>query len=347
MGEGDCDRCAIRLSRRGALMRKLRAWLLRLWGLSNRDIQDREFAEEIETHLQMHIEDNLRSGMGPEQARREAILKLGGVEMTRQAYRDGNALPFVETLVQDLRYTLRQLRKNPGFTSIAILVLTLGIGATVALFSFADAALIRPLPYREPSRLVVIFGSIPLGPKFHLSFPDYYDLKKFNKVFSSFDVYDVNGFMLATPTGAQQALGSRVSAGFFRTLGVAPILGRDFSSGEDKPSAPRTVILSYAAWQKRFAGRKDVLGQTVTLDGAPNTIIGVLPKDFHFAPAGSAEFWTALHAKGACADDRGCHGLSGVARLSDGVSLQTASADMTSIARQLEKQYSDANQDRG
>jgi len=325
-------------------MRKLRAWLLRLWGLSNRDIQDREFAEEIETHLQMHMEDNLRSGMAPEQARREAILKLGGVEMTRQAYRDGNTLPFVETLVQDLRYTLRQLRKNPGFTSIAILVLTLGIGATVALFSFADAALIRPLPYREPSRLVVIFGSIPLGPKFHLSFPDYYDLKKFNKVFTSFDVYDTEGFMLATPTGAQQALGSRVSAGFFRTLGVAPILGRDFSSGEDKPSAPRTVILSYAAWQKRFAGRKDVLGQTVTLDGAPNTIIGVLPKDFHFAPAEPAEFWTAEHDESSC---RGCHSLYGLARLNDGVSLQTAAADMTSIAQQLERQYPNSNHGNG
>jgi macrolide transport system ATP-binding/permease protein len=344
MGEGDRDSRAICLSERGAAMRKLRGWLLRLWGLFSRNHSDKEFAEEIETHLQMQIEDNLRSGMDPEQARREAILKSGGIEGTMQAYRERTTLPFVETLGQDLRYTLRQLRKNPGFAATAILVLTLGIGATVSIFSFADAALIKPLPYREPSRLVVIFGSIPLGPRFHLSFPDYYDLKKLNKVFTSFDVYDSNGFMLSTPTGTQLAPGGRVSAGFFRTLGVAPVLGRDFSPGEDTPSAPRTVILSYAAWQNRYAKRADVLGQTVTLDGNLNTIIGVLPRDFHFSPAAPVDFWTAEHDESPC---RGCHWLFGIARLKDGMSIQTAAADMTSIARQLEAQYPDSNRSQG
>jgi macrolide transport system ATP-binding/permease protein len=325
-------------------MRKLRAWFLRLWGLPHRHAQDQQFAEEIESHLQMHIADNLRSGMTPEQARREAVLKLGGVATTTQAYRDQGALPLLETLWQDLRYTVRQLRKNPGFAATALLVLTLGIGATVAIFSFVDAALIKPLPYRDPSRLAVIFGSIPLGPRFHLSFPDYYDLKKQNKVFTSFEVYDSNGFMLSTPTGAQLAPGARVSAGFFRVLGVAPILGRDFSSGEDRPSAPRTVILSYSAWQKRYGGRSDVLGQTVTLDGAPNAIVGVLPRDFHFEPAEPAEFWTAEHDESDC---RGCHWLFGLARLKDGISLQEAAADVTAIARQLEAQYPDSNRSQG
>ncbi len=280
------------------------------------------------------------AGMDPERARREALLKLGGIEKTTQAHREGNTLPFVETLWQDLRYTVRQLRKNPAFAVTAILVLTLGIGATVGIFSFADAALIKPLPYREPSRLLVIFGSIPLGPRFHLSCPDYYDLKKLNQVFTSFDVYDPNGFMLATPTGAQQATGARVSAGFFRTLGVAPILGRDFAEGEDKPSAPRTVMLSYGAWQNRYGKRADILGQTVMLDGNPNTIVGVLPKDFHFAPAEPAEVWTAEHDESTC---RGCHWLFGLGRLKDGVTIQMAAADMTSIARQLEQQYPDSN----
>ena len=325
-------------------MRKLRAWLLRLWGLPNQKLQDQQFAEEIESHLQMHIADNLRSGMDPERARREALLKLGGIETITQAYREGHTLPFVETLWQDLRYTIRQLRKNPAFAVTAILVLTLGIGATVGIFAFADAALIKPLPYREPSRLVVIFGSIPLGPRFHLSFPDYYDFKKLNQVFSSFEVYDSNGFMLATPTGAQLAPGGRVSAGFFHTLGVAPILGRDFAPNEDKPSAPRTVILSYAAWQKRYGKRSDVLGQTVTLDGHPNTIIGVLPRDFHFAPAEPAEFWTAEHDESTC---RGCHWFFGLARLKDGVTLHMAAANMTAIAKQLEAQYPDSNNNQG
>jgi macrolide transport system ATP-binding/permease protein len=325
-------------------MRKLRAWLLRLWGQLNRNPSDQEFAEEMETHLQMQIEDNLRSGMNPGQARREALLKSGGMETTMQAHRDGTSLPLVETLYQDLRYTIRQLRKNPGFTATAILVLTLGVGATVAIFSFADAALIKPLPYREPSRLVVIFGSIPLGQRFHLSFPDYYDLKKLNKVFTSFDIYDTNGFMLNTPDGTQLAPGGRVSAGFFRTLGVTPILGRDFSVGEDTPSAPRTVILSYAAWQDRYGKRADILGQTVMLDGSPNTIIGVLPRDFHFAPAAPADFWTAEHDESPC---RGCHWLFGIARLKEGVSIQMAAANITSIAQQLEAQYPDSNRAQG
>jgi predicted permease len=324
-------------------MRKLRAWMLRLWGQFTHT-PDQEFAEEIETHLQMQIADNLRSGMDAKQARREALVKSGGMERTMQAYREGNSLPLIETLYQDLRYTLRQLRKNPGFAATAILVLTLGIGATVAIFSFADAALIKPLPYRQPSRLVVIFGAIPLGQRFHLSFPDYYDFKKLNKVFTSFDVYDPNGFMLDTPTGAQLAPGTRVSAGFFRTLGVTPVLGRDFSQGEDTPSAPRTVLLSYAAWQDRYGKRADVLGQTVTLDGNPNTIVGVLPRDFHFAPAAPADFWTAEHDESPC---RGCHWLFGIARLKDGVSIEMAAANITSIARQLEAQYPDSNRSQG
>jgi macrolide transport system ATP-binding/permease protein len=325
-------------------MRKLRAWLVRLWGLPQQKLQDQQFAEEIEAHLQMHIADNLRSGMDPERARREALIKLGGIEITAQAYREGSTLPFIETLWQDLRYTLRQLRKNPAFAVTAILVLSLGIGATVAIFAFADAALIKPLPYREPSRLLVIFGSTPLGPRFHLSFPDYYDFKKLNQVFTSFDVYDPNGFMLGTPTGAQMAPGARVSAGFFRTLGVAPILGRDFAADEDKPAAARTVMLSYAAWQNRYGKRADILGQTVMLDGNPNTIVGVLPRDFHFAPAEPAEFWTAEHDESSC---RGCHWLFGVGRLKDGVTIQMAAANMTSIARQLEQQYPDSNTSQG
>ncbi len=325
-------------------MRKLRAWLVRLWGMPQQKLQDQQFAEEIEAHLQMHIADNLRSGMDPERARREALIKLGGVETTAQAYREGSTLPFIETLWQDLRYTLRQLRKNPGFAVTAILVLSLGIGATVAIFAFADAALIKPLPYRDPSRLLVVFGSIPLGPRFHLSFPDYYDFKKLNQVFTSFDVYDPNGFMLGTQTGAQMAPGARVSAGFFRTLGVAPILGRDFADGEDKPAAARTVMLSYAAWQNRYGKRADILGQTVMLDGNPNTIVGVLPRDFHFAPAEPAEFWTAEHDESTC---RGCHWLFGIGRLKDGVTIQMAAANITSIARQLEQQYPDSNNSQG
>lgn len=328
-------------------MKRLRVWILRLAGAFSKERRDREFADEIESHLQMHIEDNLRSGMTPEQARRDALLKLGGVELTKQAYRDGGTIPFLENLLQDLRFAIRQLRKNPGFTGASILMLALGMCASAAIFAFVDAALIKPLPYKDSSRLVGVYESIQMFPRSNLSYQDYLDWKKLNKVFSSLEVYQQRGVLLSAPSGAESARGARVSDGFFRTLGVTPALGRDFYAGEDLPSAPRTVLLSYAAWQKRYGGKEDVLGRTVTLDGFPNVIIGVLPREFHFAPAEPAEFWTALHASGSCEQRRSCHNLYGVARLKDGVTVETALADVTLIAQQLEKQYPDSNRGQG
>ena len=247
----------------------------------------------------------------------------------------------MKTLIQDVQYALHQLRKNRGFAVTAILTLSLGIGASAAIFAFVDATLIKPLPYKQPSRLVVLYESIPLGPRFHLSYPDYLDWKKVNTVFRSLDVYQNQGFMLGTPQGAQLADGARVSAGFFRTLGITPMLGRDFREGEDQASAQPTVLLSYAGWQKRYGGRKDILGQTVTLDGKPNVIVGVLPREFHFAPAEPADFWSTM--LGTDRECRGCHSLYGVARLLDGVSFSTAFADISTIAKQLEKQYPNSN----
>ena len=131
----------------------------------------------------------------------------------------------------------------------------------------------------------------------------------------------------------------RVSAGFFRTLGVAPIRGRDFYEGEDEPGIAQTAIISYQTWHSRFGGRPDIVGRTVTLDGRPCTIVGVLPAAFHFAPRGSVEFWTPFHASGGCDAERGCHSLIGLARLKDGVTIETAQAEMEAIAARLERQY--------
>jgi predicted permease len=304
-------------------------------------------AEEIESHVQMQTEDNLRSGMTPEQARREAILKLGGVESAKQAYRERSTIPYVETFLQDLRFAIRQHAKNPGFTCTAILMLALGLGISVAIFGFVDAALLKPLPYRDPSRLVNVTERVPLIPRARLSYLDYLDWKKLNTVFSSMDVFTGDGFALGTPTGSELVAGTRVSDGFFRTLGIAPMLGRDFYSGEDLPSAPPVVMLSYATWQKRFGGRADVIGQTVMLSDVANTVVGVLPQDFQFAPRGRSEFWTTLRASGSCEKRRSCHNLDGIGRLKDGASVQTALANATAIARQLELQYPDTNQGQG
>ncbi|HMJ60927.1 MAG TPA: ABC transporter permease, partial [Bryobacteraceae bacterium] len=327
-------------------MKILRAWLSRLAGIVPNARSERDLSNEIASHLQLHIDDNLRSGMSPELARRDALLKLGGVEPVKEACRDRRSIPFVENLLRDVRFAIRQLRKNPAFTATAILMLALGICASVAIFAFVDAALIKPLPYRNPARLVGVSERTPEWPQANLSYPDYLDWKKLNRAFSSFDAYQQKSFLLSASSGAQKAPGVRVTGGFFRTLGVTPMRGRDFHPGEDQPAAPRTVLLSYAAWQQRYGGRPDVLGQTVNLDGYPNIIIGVLPREFHFAPAEPAEFWTALHATDSCDLRRDCHNLYGLARLNDRVSVEAALADVTAIAKQLEKQYPE-NRDQG
>ena len=328
-------------------MRRLRVLVSRLAGLFSKDRRERELAEELESHLQLHIDDNLRLGMTLEQARRAAILKLGGVELTKEVYRDGRSIQFLENLLHDLRFTIRQLRKDLGFTCTAVLTLAMGLSAGVAILAFVDAALIRPLPYRDPSRLLGVYETVQMFPRSNLSYLDYLDWKKQNQVFSSMDAYQHTGFILSGPSGAQMAQGARVSDGFFRTLGVIPVLGRDFYAGEDLPSASRTTLLSYAAWQNHYGGKSDVVGQTATLNGSPHVIIGVLPPDFHFAPAEPAEFWVGLNTTGSCEQRRSCHNLFGVGRLKDGLSLPAASADLTSIAQQLERQYPDSNRGQG
>jgi macrolide transport system ATP-binding/permease protein len=250
-------------------------------------------------------------------------------------------------LLLDLRYALRQLRKSPGFACMAMLVLTLGICASVSIFAFVDAALIKPLPYASPNRLVDVTESVAMIPRANLSYPDYLDWKKLNNVFSSMDVYNGTGYLLRTSAGTEPVPGIRVSDGFFHTLGIVPAMGRDFYAGEDLPAAPRTVILSYATWQKRFGRRKDVVGETVTLSGIPHTIVGVLPQAFQFAPRGNAEFWTTLHASDSCALRRTCHNFYGIGRLKDGESVEMARANMQAIARQLEQQYPADNRGQG
>ena len=250
-------------------------------------------------------------------------------------------------LFQDLRYALRQLRKSPGFACTAILILALGICASVSIFSFVDAALIKPLPYPNPTRLVEVTESVAAMPRANLSYLDYLDWKRLNQVFSSMDVYNDTGYLLRTRAGTESLWAMRVSDGFFRSLGVVPTLGRDFYAGEDLPAAPKAVMLSYPAWQKRFGGSKNVIGQTVTLSGVPFTITGVLPQTFQFALMGGAELWTTLDATDPCSLRRNCHNLRGIGRLKDGVTVEMALADMKSIARQLELQYPADNRDQG
>lgn len=320
---------------------------LRLRSLFSRAGVERELDEELRYHLERQVDQNIAAGMSPAEARSAALREFQDFEQRKEECRDTRGWNPVDNLLQDLRFALRQLAKNPGFACTAVLMLALGLCASVAIFAFVDAALVKPLPYRNPSRLVGVYERIAMFARSNLSYYDYLDWKRLNRSFLSLEAYTDTGFILTSPGGAEPAAAARVSDGFFRALGVAPALGRDFRPGEDLPGAPRTVMLSYAVWQKRYGGRPDVVGQKVILDNAAYLIIGVLPADFHFAPLGPAEFWAPLNATGSCEKRRSCHNLYGVARLKDGVSLQAALADTSAIAQQLEKQYPDSNRGQG
>lgn len=315
---------------------------LRLRSVFARTKVDQELDEELQYHLERQMQEDIAAGMSRNDTRRA----LQGFQQRKEECRDMRQLNLIDNLAQDVRFAVRQLRKNPGFSSAAVLMLALGMCASVAIFAFVDAALIKPLPYRNPARLLSVFETTRQCPECTVSYLDYLDWKKLNTVFRSMDASTYTGFMLGTREGAQAAYGFRVTDGFFRTLGVTPALGRDFNVGEDSATAPRTVILSYGAWQRRYGGKPDVLGKTVTLNGEPNVIIGVLPREFHFASS-VAEFWTSLHVDGGCERRRSCHNMHVVARLSDGVANQAASANMKLIALQLQKQYPASNRGQG
>ena len=258
----------------------------------------------------------------------------------------------IEHQLQDLRFAVRQLSRYRGFSTVAIIVPALGIAACVALFGFVDAAMIRPLPYAEPSRLVTVFGARPELARGQnrgaVSYLDFVDWRQRSRTFSSVAAYDVRaGFILTTATGPEPVTGLRVTRAFFRTLGVTPLIGREFSADEEGRAAPPTVLISYSAWQQRFGGSPDVLGKTVTLrsswlgDAEPHLVIGVLPRNFHFPMAAHAEFWATIRRAQACWEARSCRSLQAIARLENGASVETAAAEMTSVVEQLRREYPD------
>jgi predicted permease len=299
-----------------------------------------DFAEEIQSHLELEAEELQQEGLSETEARRRARVEFGNARAAEERFYLKDRVEWFDNLVRDLKFAIRQMVKNPAFAATAILVLALGIGASVAIFGFVDAALLEPLPYANPGRLMSVNESDVAYPSWPLSYPDFLDWQRLNKSFSSLDVYIGAGYLLRTPSGAQPVQGQRVSGGFFKTLGVEPMLGRDFSPGEVRLGGPNVAILSYGAWLHRFGARRDAVGQTVDLDNAAYTIIGVLPRAFSFAPAGNVEFWVPLNTLSPHEHSRTFYNFWGIGRLRDGVSMQSALTEMKAIAKQLQRQYS-------
>jgi macrolide transport system ATP-binding/permease protein len=298
-----------------------------------------DLERELRSDLELEEEEQRESGLPPEEASHAARRAFGNDVLIKEQIREGwGWVPF-ERLWQDLRYALRQFRRSPGFASTAILVLALGIGVSVAIFGFVDAALLEPLPYAKPSRLMAVNESSVESPLWPLSYPDFLDWRRLNGSFSSLDIYSGAGFLLRADTGTEPVQGERVSGSFFTTLGVHPILGRDFNPDEDRLDGPNVVILSYGAWIHRFGERRDVISQTVDLDNQAYSIIGVLPRSFTFAPSGNAEFWVPINTLSPHEHSRTFYNFMGIGRLRDGVSPQAAKAEMTVIAQELQRQY--------
>lgn len=308
---------------------------------------DREIDAELQTHIEMRTEDNVAAGMSPELARREALIRFGSPTAIKERVASMDVFLVIDSVSADVRFSCRQLIRNPGFAITAILVLALGMGASVAIFAFVDAALIKPLPYKDPGRLASVYEVVNTCPLCNISYMNYQDWKRSDLPFSSIEAWGWASYLVRTSEGTEPVQGARVSDGFFRTLGVKPILGRNFNPGEDKPGSPHTILITYGSWQRRFGKDPGVVGRQIALNNISYTIIGVLPEKFHFAPIGAAEFWAALNDPSSCDQRRGCHGLFGLARLKEGVSVQTAATAMQTVAQQLARRYPDSNRGLG
>lgn len=315
----------------------------RIGNLFSRSKMHDEIEAELRSHVEMRVEQNMARGMSEREARRDALVRFGNVTATQERVAGVDAVLWLESAWSDVRYACRGLVKSPGFAVTAALVLALGMGVSTAIFAYADAVLLTPVPYKDPSRLVSLFESIALGPQYHISYLDYVDWKRDNKTLSALEVFDGSAMALSTPGGMEQVDGTMVSAGFLSTLGVTPMLGRDFHEGDDAVGAAPVVLLSYGSWKTRFGGRREVLGETVMLDGKERMIVGVLPHDFYFSPS---EFWSPMPVQ-TDPDSRGGHGLMGIGRLKDGVAVATAAEDLGAIEARLAKQYPDMDGGRG
>jgi putative ABC transport system permease protein len=265
-------------------MRTARAWLSRLAGVFGRNKSDRELAAELASHLSLHTEENVRRGMTPEEARREALIRLGGVEQTKEIYRDRRSLPMIETLLQDVRFGARMLRKNLGFTVVAVLTLALSIGANTAIFSVIDAVLLRPLPYKNSDQLVSIAtDNVQRGVTgLPVSFTKMTRVKEEARTLQSVGGYFPVNASLTMHGAPEQIPAARASAGFFDVLGIVPAEGRGFLPEEDREGGADVAMISDGFWHSHFGTAPDLIGQTIPLDGKSVTVVGVLPANFHF-----------------------------------------------------------------
>ncbi|HEY6253191.1 MAG TPA: ABC transporter permease [Candidatus Angelobacter sp.] len=322
-------------------MRRMRALLLRFAGLLGMRRSDAELAEELDAHVAMHVEDNVRVGMNPVEARRQALMKMGGAMQCRELYRDQTRLPMVETLLQDLRYGARMLRKNPGFAMVAIVTLALGIGANTAIFSVVNGVLLRPLPYKDPAQLMAVYSSAPAKGvvNYGTSPPDFRTLREQNRSFTSLSAFYGTSVNLTGLQEPERLAGRIVSAEYFSTLGVQPFLGRNFLPGEEKWDSHRVVIVSYGFWRSHLNADPHISGKTLKLDGEPYNLIGVMPAGFRERNPDIAMWAPMAWKRNDDYDSHNNYFLNMMGRLKPGVTKQQAYSDLNAIMLSIAQQF--------
>ena len=315
--------------------------------LLNKDKVEQDMDQELRFHLEMEIEGNLRRGMSLAEARREAMLSFGGVEKFKEECRDVRSAPLVESILKDVRYGLRILFRNPGFSAIAVLTLGLGIGANTAIFSVIYGVLVKPLPYKDGNQLVIVQQQAPLAHLLNVPFSvkEVQDYREQSQTLDAVVEHHSMSFTLLGGPEAQRVQTGVVSANFFDVLGVKPLLGRTFVAADEEPGADAVLVLSYHYWRQSYAGDPTIVGRVFQMNNRPHTVIGVLPpipqypveQDVYMptsqCPTRSSEQFKA---------DRNSRMMSVFGRLKPGVPVAQAQADMSTLASNLEKQYPDS-----
>ena len=296
--------------------------------------------EELRAYVEMLIDEKVAAGASYAKARHEALIEVGGEAQVKQAVREGRPGMGLETLIQDVRFALRQLGKSPGFAVVAVLALSMGIGAASAIFSVIDAVLLRPLPFDHQERLVYPYMKSRHGGSTPSSVPTYLEERAQLKTFAAMAGYStLDRINLEGPEGAVSLPAIKTTDNFFDVFGVAPMLGRGFLPGEDIPGKDFVAVLSYEVWQAQFGGRKDVVGQSVRLDGNPYTIVGVMPVGFRYPLSRRDAIYTPLHTPAMWRTQRGFHWMRTVGRMKEGVTLEQAQADISRVMADLGRAY--------
>ena len=318
-------------------MRSLRALLLRMSGLFHKDQHDADLSSELESHVRMHIEENVRAGMRPEEARRQAHIKLGGVEQTKEMVRERRGLPILEILMRDLRFGARMLRKNAGFTLIAVFTLALGIGATTAIFSVVYGVLLRPLPYPKPDQIFQLWEVNAKGHRVNFTEPNFSDMRSTSRSLEGLAECNAGPFTITGGSEPTRTLAAVVSRDFFKVMGVSPLFGRDFNPEDQREGAAPVLLVSHSYWLQYLGGSKDLSNLKLSADHKVFSVVGVMPQGFRFPD--NADFWVPREIYPPNNESRTAHNWHVFGRLQDGVTLSQARAEFSTIAHRLKQQY--------